>query len=249
MNDNDIKKAYIFGNILLGITKWLFLLLMVISIGITLGLIVFEIIYGNKMSFDLLNIISKLFIFTTSDELTELLSTYGKTKVLIALTSYGVALSLTRLMYYLLITRFITLYRNITIGDLFTRKSNKLVDEMMGISFLATFTTPIIVFIINLTTGIDIEKFIHIGYMCLFIFIGLFILRIILNRGIDITRENNKYDRIINDYKADIDELKIQSIKRDSELKKLKNIVKEQEAKNNKKEVTKKKTKKKTTSK
>ena len=123
----------------------------------------------------------------------------------------------------------------------------------MGVSFLATFTTPIIVFIMSLSFKIDINDYINIGYGCFIIFLSLFVLRIILNRGLDVERELNKYDRNLNDYKADIDELKIQSIKRDAELKKLKAIVKEQEEKkpkkSTKKKTTTKKTVKKTTSK
>jgi hypothetical protein len=53
-------------------------------------------------------------------------------------------------------------------------------------------------------------------------------MRIVIERGIQVQRQNNKYDRSIDDYKADIDELKIQSIKREAELKELKKLVKTQ---------------------
>ena len=62
-------------------------------------------------------------------------------------------------------------------------------------------------------------------------FAGLFfiafagVVRIIIGRGLSIVRENTKFDRTIDDYKADIYELKIQSIKREAELKELKKLV------------------------
>jgi hypothetical protein len=65
-------------------------------------------------------------------------------------------------------------------------------------------------------------------------------MRIVIERGIVIQKQNNKYDRSIDDYKADIDELKIQSIKREAELKKLKVLVEEANNKPAKKPVVKK---------
>ena len=246
MNDKDIKNAYLFGNVLLNILKWLILLLMVISIGFTLSLIVFAIIYGVNVPRELLDVMAGLFINVSSEQVNEIIMTHGMGNLIVTLIGYGIAKSLTRLMLFILADRGIVLYKSITLGDLFTRKSNRIVDEMMGVSFLATFTTPIIVLLMNLSFKIDINDYVNVGYGCIIIFMSLFILRIILNRGIDVERELNKYDKDLNNYKADIDELKIQSIKRDAELKKLKTIVKEQEEKKVKKETKKKTTTKKT---
>ena len=231
MNDRDIKKAYIFGNILLNVIKWITLILMVITTGFTLALIVFAIIHGVNVPIDFINNISRLFLFISSDKVNEIIVSNGMGNLIVTLVGYGIAKSLTRLMYFILLDKGIVLYKNITLGDLFTRKSNKIVDEMMGVSFLATFTTPIIVNILNIITHIDLEHYVRVGFGCFIVFLALFVLRIILNRGIDAERELNRYDRTINDYKANIDELKIQSIKRDAELKKLKTMVKEQEEK------------------
>ena len=249
MNDQDIKKAYVIGNVILKVFKWIFLIMMVISIGFTLGLTVFTVIYGNKVPIDLINKISYLFLSLSSEEVSDIITNYGMDRYLVALIGVGVARSLTRLMYYILVDRFITLYKSITVGDLFTRTSNKLVDEMMGVSILATFTLPLFVLVVKFVTSIDVEEYMNIGYGCLLLFALLFVLKIILNRGLDVTRESNKYNRMINDYRADIDELKIQSIRRDSELKKLKSMVKEQEEKEKNKNIKKKKKVKKTTTK
>lgn len=250
MNDKDIKTAYVLGNVLLYIFKWIMLFMMVITIGLTLSMIVFAVIYGVNIPNEFLQVMSKLFINLSTENMNEVISQNGIGNLIVSIIGYGMAKSLKRLMIYILVDKGIVLYKSITLGDLFTKKSNKIVDEMMGVSLLATFTVPVIVFIIYLTTHIDINNYINIGYGCFIIFLSLFVLRIILNRGIDVERELNKYDRNLNNYKADIDELKIQSIKRDAELKKLKAIIKEQEEKKTvKKEIKKKKITRKTTTK
>ena len=60
MNDKDIKTAYVVGNVLLNIIKWIILFMMVITIGLTLALIVFSIMFGVNVPIDIVNAMSRL---------------------------------------------------------------------------------------------------------------------------------------------------------------------------------------------
>ena len=245
MSEEQLKKAHVFGSILIKIIKWLFLISMVTTVGFTLGLIVFSIIYGEKLPVELFEKISGILLPFTQDNINDLITQYGYTKLMIAVIGYGVAASLTGIMSYILADKSVILYEHITVGEVFHKGTDKLLNEMVGISFINTFTLPVIVLIISLITNIFLDEYITVGFGGLIVLIVLFVIKVVVNRGINLNKDNNKYDRVIKDYKADIDELKIQSIKRDSELRKLKAQVKEQEEKLQQK--TKKKSIKKTT--
>ena len=115
---------------------------------------------------------------------------------------------------------------------------------------MATFAMPIMLFIISTTTNIFTDAYIKTGFGGLFILIFAFILKIVIERSSTMIKNTKRYDQLIDDYKADIDDLKIQSIKREAELKELKKVVNEYKAAKRaaKKEVVKKPATKKTTS-
>ena len=152
-------------------------------------------------------------------------------KVLIASLGYSVASVISKILLYALMVKSIKLFEAITIGDVFSKKTVSLSGEIISISFMATFLMPIILFIISTTTSLFNDLFLSVDFSGLFFLVGALVVNIILTRGESVVRVNNKYDRTIDDYKADIDELKIQSIKREAELKELKKLVKKEEVK------------------
>lgn len=229
MGEAERKKVYVYGNVLLNVVKWIFLLFTVVITGFTVGLIVSTIIYGNKMPMELLTKFTYVLIPYSNQDVAIFVNNYGIQQVLIATIGYGVAYSLNYLLFYILFNRSIKLFKSITIGDVFTKTASDLTSEMISISFMATFITPIMLHIITNTTSLFEDLYLKVSYGGLFFLVFSIIIKIMIDRGIVIAKQNTKYDRTIDDYKADIDDLKIQSIKREAELKNLKKLIKENE--------------------
>ena len=110
MSEEQLKKAHVFGSILIKIIKWLLLISMVTTVGFTLGLIVFSIIYGEKLPVELFEKISGILLPFTQDNINDLITQYGYTKLMIAVIGYGVAASLTGIMSYILADKSVILY-------------------------------------------------------------------------------------------------------------------------------------------
>ena len=52
MNESERKKIFVTGNILLQIVKWIVLIFAVLTAGLTIGLIVTTVLYGNNITVD-----------------------------------------------------------------------------------------------------------------------------------------------------------------------------------------------------
>ena len=227
MSEAERKKIYVIGDLLINLFKWIVLIYSVLYIGLTIGLIVTIIVYGNSLELATFTNYTNMLLPYTKSDVELFINNYGMTKMIVASLGYSVGLSITDVVLYILLSKFRTFFKNITIGDLFTKKSETLVDELIGISFILTFLMPIMLFILSSTTNIFSDIYASYSYGGLIVLIFVFVVKIIINRGLSIVKENNKFDRTIDDYKADIDELKIQSIKREAELKELKKLVKD----------------------
>lgn len=231
MNESERKKIFVTGNILLQIVKWIVLIFAVLTAGLTIGLIVTTVLYGNNITVDNIKLFTSFLLPYSDTEVKTFVTLYGMEKVLIASLGYSVASVISKILLYALMVKSIKLFEAITIGDAFSKKTVSLSGEIISISFMATFLMPIILFIISTTTSLFNDLFLSVDFSGLFFLVGALVVNIILTRGESIVRVNNKYDRTIDDYKADIDELKIQSIKREAELKELKKLVKKEEVK------------------
>lgn len=250
MTENERKAIYIGGSVLLNIMKWLLFIYTIITLGFTLGLLVVAVINGNNLSPDLVVKFTDVMVPYKGDEIKLFIDNYGMNKVLIASIGYGVAHSLTTMLYYILMIKIVPFFKRITLGELYNKSAKTDLDEIISISFMATFAMPIMLFIISTTTNIFTDAYIKTGFGGLFILIFAFILKIVIERSSTMIKNTKRYDQLIDDYKADIDDLKIQSIKREAELKELKKVVNEYKAAKRaaKKEVVKKPATKKATS-
>ena len=229
MSEGERKKVYTYGNAILNILKWLFLIFSVVMMGFTIGLIVATIIYGNKIPMELLTKFTYMLVPYSNQDILIFVNNYGIQKVLIATIGFGVATTLKSVLYYVLICKGKELFKSVTIGDIFTKTASNISSEMISISFMATFLMPIMLYIIYETTSLFEDLYLKVSYGGLFLLFFSLIMKIVIDRGIAVVKQNTKYDRTIDDYKADIDELKIQSIKREAELKNLKKMIKEEE--------------------
>ena len=243
MTEKERKAIYIGGNVLLSIIKWILLIVTVLTAGFTIGLIVMVVINGKELAPDVIVNFTNILLPYKDTQVKLMVDNYGMQKVLIATIGYGISYAISSLLYYILIIKSKKLFKSITLGDLFTKNTIDEVDEMISISFMATFLMPIMLFIISTTTNLLTDAYISVGYGGVFFLVFTFIIKIILERGMTLAKQSNKYDRAIDDYKADIDELKLQSIKREAELKELKKLVKQEEKVEEVKEETTKKRK------
>jgi hypothetical protein len=231
MNEAERKKIFLTGNVLLHIIKWIVLIFAVLSAGLTIGLIVTTVIYGNSITVDNIILFTSFLLPYNNTEVNTFVTLYGMQKVLIASLGFSIASVINKILLYALIVKSIQLFEAITIGDVFDKKTINLSSDIISISFMATFLMPIILFIISTTTSLFNDLFLSVDFSGLFFLVGALIINIILTRGESLVRANNKYDRTIDDYKANIDELKIQSIKREAELKELKQLVNKEDVK------------------
>jgi len=227
MSESDRKQAYYVGSILLNTVKWIVLIFSVIYIGLSVGLIVATIVYGADIEVSTLVKFTSVLLPYKELDVTLFVTNYGMSKVLTASLGYVVGASLNNIIIYILISKIIQFYKNATIGELYNKKTYDLTGELIKYSFILTFLMPIILFIISTTTNLFIDAYMNVSFVGLAFISFACVVRIMVARGINLVRENNKYDRVIDDYKADIDELKIQSIKREAELKELKKVVEE----------------------
>ena len=150
MSEVERKKIYLCGNVLLNIVKWIFLIITVLMFGFTIGLIVSTVIYGTNLPLELLTKFTYVLLPYNNIDVQIFVNNYGMEKVLIASIGYGVAYSLYRLLFYILIVKSMKLFKNITIGEIFNKSSLDLITEMVSLSFMVSFIMPVMLEIITL---------------------------------------------------------------------------------------------------
>ena len=84
------------------------------------------------------------------------------------------------------------LLKNITIGEIFNKGSLDLITEMISLSFMVSFIMPVMLEIITLSTHLFEKAFFNVGFAGLFFLGFTLIMRIVIERGIAIQKQNNK---------------------------------------------------------
>ena len=139
MNESERKKIFVTGNILLQIVKWIVLIFAVLTAGLTIGLIVTTVLYGNNITIDNIKLFTSFLLPYSDTEVKTFVTLYGMEKVLIASLGYSVASVISKILLYALMVKSIKLFEAITIGDVFSKKTVSLSGEIISISFMATF--------------------------------------------------------------------------------------------------------------
>ena len=237
---------------LLSVFSWLALLFCVISAGYTIGLLVMWLIKGGNLTNNIVTFFMQILSSYSNTEIVDLVKTVGVHKVALAGCGYGFAMTFTYSMLYILISRFKVLFDSIIEEKMFTKENTLLIDESIPITLLYALTQPVLVFIISSSTGVyDLNNVRISGIALVFI---IFILKFIFDKGLEVTKNNLKLERIEKDLKAASEDFDIEMIKKDNQIKSLKEKEKElkqeiEELKNNTKQVSKKEPVKKETKK
>lgn len=228
---------------LLSVFCWLALLFCVISAGYTIGLLVMWLIKGGDLSTNAITFFMQILSSYADTEIVDLVKLVGVHKVALAGCGYGFAMTFTYSMLYIIINRFKVLFDSIIDGQMFTRDNTRLIDDTIPITLLYALTQPVLVFIISSSTGVyDLDNVRISGVALVFV---IFVLKFIFDKGLEVTKNNLKLERIEKDLKAASEDRDIEMVKKDTQIKSLKEHEKElkkeiEELKKNVKPVSKK---------
>lgn len=241
--DIDAYEKNLMGNfikILVYTLRWLSLALCVINVGLIIGLLVMLLIKGTNMSNEILSKMVNLITYMSEEEALTLISTQGMVKTIVATLAYGLSLSINYGVQYVLLNNFIKLLKTIIDGDMYTRENVKMINDSIPLSIILAFAQPVIIFVTIYSTGIfnyDDINVSGVAYICV-----AYLLKLIFEKGHELNRKNDRYNKEISDIKAREAELKIETIKKEAEIKELKSQKKKAPAKVEKKETKTKKT-------
>lgn len=232
-----------FIKILVYIIRWLCLALCVINVGLLIGFLVMIIFNGSDISNEVIAKMMELITYYDSEEALELINNNGLLKCVVGTFGYGLALSITYGVKYVLINNFIKLLNTIIDGEMYTKENVKLINDSMPLSVIVAFTQPVIVFVCNYSTnlfGYDIIDVSGVTYICV-----AYLLKLIFEKGYELARKNFRYNKELSNIKAQEAELKLEKLKKEVEVKESKSNKKVEEKEINKTKKTMKKATKK----
>lgn len=222
MSDEGKKTFYLLGNIIIQVFRWVCFITFIIYLGFTLGTIITSIVslsIENKTVVD--NVMIKLLeLFTPYDKIAinTLILNYGLLNVIVGSVAYGIAKSIIFFVDYKILLDYSKIFKSLTLESPFVKSNISILDEIISLSFISAFAYPAILFVASNITR-TFKEYTEFSYVGILFLILALILKLIIEKGIVLVKKNKKYDEQIDDYKADIDELKIASIKREAELK------------------------------
>ena len=227
------------------IVKWLCLMVGVVFAAITIALAVMSLLKGSDLpSAFLAQMVSFISGFEL-DKVTNLIQELGIVKVEVAGIGYSFALSLIYCLTYVLVAKFVKLFTSIFSGNMFTKENVLLINSTIPLSIIAAFAPAVIVYTIIEIIGVFTYEniIIHgVAFICI-----SYILKLIFEKGYETEKKNARYDKQIADLKAQENELKMEAIKKEAELKAAiaakKELEKETKSKTEPKKTTKKETK------
>lgn len=211
--------ASVLINFLLYVFKWLCLGFCVVNAALTIGLIIMSLFSGG----DLANVVvAKMmgYISGMDGETTlNLIQSVGKVRVVVAACGYGFIATLVYGIAYNLVTRFKTLLDSIFNGEMYSKANVDLINGAIPYTLIVAFAPAVILYVIIEMTGVFTMSDINVSgviYICI-----AYILKLMFEKGYTIERENNRHEKQLNDIKAREEELKLESIKNEAELKEL----------------------------
>lgn len=224
MSKEEKSLLYKCLNALLIIFKYALLVVFIVLLGFTLALIVGVIVSvfrgtttNKDVIISLINIVSPY----TKTELNNLSASFGLSNVIIGSIAFAIAKTITYFSLYKIVDYTITIVKNILVGEIFNNETLEVLDNIIPFSFISGFAYPAILFVtISIThTYSEYANFSYVGILFL---IGALLLKVIVSNGLKANKSSASYDEMIDDYKADIDDLKIANIRKDAEIAKLK---------------------------
>ncbi len=224
MSKEERNVLYKCLNALLIIFKYVLLIVFIVFLGFTLALIVgviINVLRGTSTNKDVIISLISIISPYTKIELNNLAASYGLSNVIVGSIAFAIAKTITYFSLYKIMDYTITIVKNILVGEIFNRESLEVLDNIIPYSFISGFAYPAILFVtISIThTYSEYADFSYVGVLFL---VGALLLKVIINNGLKANKSSASYDEIIDDYKADIDNLKIANVRKDAEIAKLK---------------------------
>lgn len=208
---------------LLYVFKWLCLGMCVISVALTIGIIVLGIISGNDLSNAVLSKMMEYISGMSEPTTLKYIVDVGTVKVIIAAAAYGFMSSISYGIMYNLVAKFKLLLDSIISGEMYTLDNVKLLNQAVPLALILAFGPPVILYCTIESTGVFTHSDINVSgiiYLCI-----AYLLKLIFEKGYEVSRANVKYDKELSDVKAQETELKMEALKQQVELKELKREV------------------------
>lgn len=213
--------------------RWIFLMLAVVAAGLTFSLLIMGLIKGSSLPNTILaDMFSYIVPFSSVDAL-EFIGEVGTIKVLVAGCGYGFIKSMKYILLYIIIDRFLIIYKSVIKGNMFTLKNVKLINDTLPLTFILAFISPVVIFCIMFSTKLFDYNMMDVSgilFIC-----AAYIMKLVFEKGYAVEQKRLELGKTVNDYKVREDEEKMASIKKEVNKKNdsLKTVKKEETKKRN----------------
>jgi len=242
---------YSVGNVFIQLIKWFSLILCVLYSGFTIVLLLISLVNADMMDPNALASFGSYITHIDSSSVFDLIVDHGTINAEVSIIGYGIGMSITYIIIYYICKQFLSVYYDMCIGNMYTKKNVKIINECTELSFLLTFTMPLIILTINLVTGV-FSNYSSLDFSGIIFLLGFLLLKLIFANGIQLQAVISDYEKMNYEKEVDRNETRMEEVKKKQQI--AKKVVKKEEAKKEeaKKEVKKspaKKAVKKTTTK
>lgn len=237
---------YSVGNVFIQLIKWFCLILCVLYSGFTIVLLLISLVNADLMDPNALASFGSYITHISISDMFDLIVDHGTINAEVSIIGYGIGKSITYCIIYYICKQFLGVYYDICAGNMYTKKNARIVKECTELSFLLTFTMPLIILTINLVTGV-FSNYSSLDFSGLIFLLGFLLLELIFANGIQLQAVISDYEKINADKETNRIEERMDEIKKKKQA--VKKTVKKEEKKTVKKTTAKKTTTKKTTKK
>lgn len=210
----------VFINFLLYVFKWLCLGMCVVNAALTIGLIVMSLFSGGELANVVLAKMMGYISGLDGDSVLNLIQEVGKVRVIVAGAGFGFITTLVYGIAYNLVSRFKILLDSIFNGEMYTKANVDLINGAIPYTLIIAFAPAVILYVIIETTGVFTMADINVSgilYICV-----AYVLKLVFEKGYQIEKANDRHEKQLNDIKAREEELKMETLKNEAELKELK---------------------------
>ena len=214
--------ASVFINFLLYVFKWLCLGMCVVYAAFTIGLVIMSLFSGGELANVVLTKMMGYISGMDSETTLNLIQSVGKVRVIVATCGYGFIATLVYGIAYNLESKFKTLLDSIFNGEMYTKKNVDLINGAIPYTLIIAFAPAVILYVIIEMTGVFEMSDINVSGI-IYVVIA-YILKLMFEKGYQIERENNRHEKQLSDIKAREEELKMETLKKEAELKQIEEL-------------------------
>lgn len=197
------------------VLRWLFLIAAIVNVAFVVAIIVISIFKLETV--DNINMISQLMAFMTHYdiiEINELLRDLGLIKVVTGGIAIGLTHVINFIVLYVLASNFITVFSSFDKETMFTKENVNIVNSSVPFAFILTFTQPVIVFVTSFATGLYDSSDINVSGLGVLII--AYVLKILFNKGYEVSLKKDKVTKELSEQKAEFEEAKMKALKTES---------------------------------